>query len=239
MDTSGTNSIEDYRGNDTTRDSGNESAVNIDERRDAKPARDNPKVAGFDLHDPGESYNDAGTDTGDYQPRRRGRKPGSKNKPKIGEEKASSNIAENLERLLLSVHTMGSAFFSCPELELDPEEAKSLARAIREVAKHYPITLDPKRLALIELGTVCAMIYGTRAVVIYRRITNESNKPHAVPTPIKRATSSTQPVNSATTPQPQTTTNPKPNGAIHRQSGEPWSPNDLGTGYGVNDEPEY
>lgn len=230
--------ITDFDGNPPKGDSGNESANHVDARRDPESAGERARIAGFEVIDPTDI--DGGTDTGDpgYQPRRRGRKPGSKNKPRTGTEEAKSNIAENLERILLSVHTMGAAFFSSPELELEAEEAKQLARAIREVSKYYPVTLDPKRLALIELGSVCAMVYGTRGVAIYRRVTAETKKPAPV-TNIqdKRPVVSTPPPKAS---QPVNAP-PKPNGAAHPEKSERtlFSPSELGMSRGVSDDPEF
>lgn len=163
------------------------------------------RVAGFELHNPADSeYINGGTDRGATTTRRRGRPPGTRNKPRDGSpSQTSQNIAENLEHLLLSVHVMAAAFLKCPEFELDEQESKKLASSIREVSKFYPITLDPKRLALIELGTMAAMIYGTRGVAIYKRLTAEPKKetPRKEPTPISKT---------ASAPLPKTTVPSRP-----------------------------
>jgi hypothetical protein len=153
------------------------------EGRKPQPTRDVPKVAGFDLHSPGE-FVDGGTDdyggAGSDGPKRRGRKPGSKNRAST-EAKTAHNLGDGIERLLLSIHAMGSVFLHCPELELDPTEAKILASSIKDLSKHYQVTLDPKRLAIIEFSTVIATIYGLRGVAIYKRVKKEStSKPQLV-----------------------------------------------------------
>lgn len=186
--------------------------------RDSKPPGDVPKVAGFDLYAPSE-FVDGGTDTpGSDSPgsgKRRGRPRGSRNAAKT-ETKTPHNLAEGLEKLLLSVHAMGSVFLHCPELELDPMEAKILASSVRDLSKYYPISLDPKRLAMIEFSTVLASVYGLRGVAIYRRLKNESKKPKLVPQPIreqpKTASGSGAPAASqaAPTETPKTTRLPVP-----------------------------
>lgn len=180
------------------------------------------RIAGFEIHNPADGeYIDGGTDRGTTT-RRRGRPPGTRNKSRDGSQTASpQNIAENLEHLLLSVHTMGAAFLKCPELELDEAEAKKLASSIREVSKHYPVTLDPKRLALIELGTMAAMIYGTRGVAIYKRLT-ATPKP-AAPKPKQEPT----PINKQPASQPAPSKPPGP--------GRPLNPSDLFFDNGVED----
>jgi len=187
-----------------------------------------PRVAQFsDYASPGDIF-DAGTDraTGGFaQPKRRGRPLGSKNRNDTP-AKTPQNIAENLERLLLSVHLMGAAALASPELELEESEAKKLASAIREVSKFYPVTLDPKRLALLELGTVAMMVYGTRGVAIYRRVKTEV-KPKAplqvMPNrPAPKTAQATAPVRE---PEKQNTTESRP-----------LTPNDLfGLDNGVQD----
>ena len=154
---------------------------------DTKSKGDIPTVSGFELHSPAE-FIDGGTDSdGSYgnAPRRRGRKPGSKNRAST-ETKAPHNLADGIEKLLLSVHAMGSVFLHCPELELDPIEAKLMASSIRDLSKHYQVTLDPKRLAMIEFSTVMASIYGLRGVAIYKRLKSDSKKRPTVVTPINR-----------------------------------------------------
>lgn len=156
--------------------------------RDTKPSGDIPKVAGFDLYTPGD-FVDGGTDApgsdSNGSGRRRGRPKGSRNSTKT-ETKTPHNLADGIEKLLLSVHAMGSVFLHCPELELDPMEAKILASSVRDLSRHYQVQLDPKKLAMIEFGTVLASVYGLRGVAIYRRLKKEAQKPKLVPQPISQ-----------------------------------------------------
>jgi len=91
------------------------------------------------------------------QPKKRGRKPGSKNKPK-------PQISQNLgiEKTLLAIHTMGAAYFKIPELMLTPKEAEAVSEAIEDVAQYYPIGLNPVYVAWGNLAMVLFGTYGTR-----------------------------------------------------------------------------
>ena len=60
-----------------------------------------------------------------------------------------------------------------PELALDKDEAEKLAAALANVAAYYPMVINPKYLAWIQLGTVCAGVYGTRAIAISIRLKKE------------------------------------------------------------------
>lgn len=64
---------------------------------------------------------------------------------------------------------MGAKLMEIPELELTKEEGGRLTRAVKEVAKHYNVAMDPKKLAIFQLVAVAGGIYGPRAVAIYRR----------------------------------------------------------------------
>jgi hypothetical protein len=52
------------------------------------------------------------------------------------------------------------------ELALDQNESKMLAQAIADVAKFYPVAVDPKTIAWINLTMVAGMVYGPRIVAI-------------------------------------------------------------------------
>lgn len=184
-----------YNGTTAT-DGGNPQSENRDTKPD-NPVQQPANIAGIPVIDP-IIYSDPGNDgfrndggtTTDSQPRkRRGRPPGSKNGVRTEAPKTSSNLVANLESLLISVHIMGAAFLDWEELELDPEEAKRMSDAIKEVGKHYAMEIDPKKLALIELSVVCAGIYGPRVVSAWRKgKKNVAEKQAAGPQPIKRDT---------------------------------------------------
>lgn len=192
----------------------------------SEPKSESPKLAGFDLYSPGDII-DGGTDGGGNTSRRRGRPRGSKNGVRTDTSKTPQNIAENLERLLLSVHLIGSTILHTPELALDETEANKLASAIREVSKHYNVVMNPKTLALVELSSVAAMIYGTRAVAIYKRVKDDKKTEPSRPIEIVRKKEQVQTAAPATAPQ-QRTANDTPK--------RPLNPSDLFGEYnGVTD----
>jgi hypothetical protein len=128
---------------------------------------------------------------GSPAPRRRGRPPGVPNRPKDPNALTTSRVAENLiglESLLLSVHMMGARMMDIPELEIDEAESKRYAEAVKEVAKHYNLAIDPKHMAIWQLGTCMASIYMPRFQQYNKR---KANKPKLVS--IDRQQTSSQP----------------------------------------------
>jgi hypothetical protein len=74
-----------------------------------------------------------------------------------------------VEATLLSLHQMGAAFFSIPDLALDKNEAKAMAEAIAEVSKYYSIPgLNPAHAAVVSLFLVMITTYGKRIPAILR-----------------------------------------------------------------------
>jgi hypothetical protein len=59
---------------------------------------------------------------------------------------------------------MLAALCDVEELRLDPSEAARLSDAIREVQKHYAYTMDPRKVALLNLGATAIGIYGSRVM---------------------------------------------------------------------------
>ncbi len=181
----------------STADGGN----SIPENGDSKPAGAEPEpkreastIAGYTTIDPFEfdkfdiiesTEQQTGIDTGNSgttgtEPKRRGRPRGSKNRDTgYTTQKTTPNLAD-LEALLLSVHFMGAKLLSAPEWELDKDEAKKLSDAIKEVAKHYSMIMDPKKLALCQLGFCMVGVYGPRAIVTAKRV---YGKPKVFQTP--------------------------------------------------------
>lgn len=98
--------------------------------------------------------------------RRRGRQPGTKNKPKETQVQGS---LKGIEKLLISIHMAGAVMLKTPELILDPSEAKDLTEAINGVAKFYPVGMSEKALAWMNLATTMAGIEGSRILAIKLR----------------------------------------------------------------------
>src|SRR5271170_7829699 len=109
---------------------------------------------------------DPSTVRGDYDgepPKRRGRPKGSKNRQSSGgsdtEEKTPLHLTADLESLLISAHLM-LASVTVEEMMIDPTEADRLAKALRELAKFYPMGLDPKKFAWAQFAMAIGGIYG-------------------------------------------------------------------------------
>jgi hypothetical protein len=67
---------------------------------------------------------------------------------------------------LLSCHALLAGIAKTPELQIDATEAKLLAQGIVDVAKFYPVAVDPKMLAWINLTMIAGTIYGTRVFAL-------------------------------------------------------------------------
>lgn len=140
-------------------------------------------VDGFTVYDPGTIAGGTSGDGGDSGvPRKRGRKPGSKNGSGTGAQRTAaqkaSTAVEGIEKLLLSLHTMAAIGFQTPELAIAPEDAKLLSGAIVDVAEQYSVTVDPKVAAWAKLCMIAGTIYGGRILQIHLRHKSE-RKPKA------------------------------------------------------------
>ncbi len=89
--------------------------------------------------------------------KRRGRPPGSRNK--------TSGVPLDLggiEAILLSVHSALAVLLKNPKLNLTEDEAKQLAKASANVARHYNVPVTAKVMDWTTLIVVCASIYPSR-----------------------------------------------------------------------------
>ena len=104
------------------------------------------------------SDGNGGTTGNDTGPKRRGRKPGSRNSPKA----VPANI-DAIEALLYSVHQMLAFGTGVAELSIEHEEAHSVAAAYVQVARHYPVLQQSEKV--LDWGgllSALGMVYGTR-----------------------------------------------------------------------------
>lgn len=60
------------------------------------------------------------------------------------------------------MHEIMAKVTGSPLLKIDRTEANAMAKAIGEVAKHYPVKIDPKTAAWANLVTVAGAVYGPR-----------------------------------------------------------------------------
>jgi hypothetical protein len=108
--------------------------------------------------------------------KRRGRKPGSKNR--ATREQSQKEQSMDLTSLLLSTHFMLAKLTKIDELELEEDEAKRLGDAMARVQKEFGFKIiDPKTAALINLGVAAVGVYGTRAVAIYQNSKQQKKVP--------------------------------------------------------------
>lgn len=119
------------------------------------------------------------------------RASGEKPQPVKAETSRNLNI-DGVEKILFSIHSVGAALLSIPELELEEAEAKKLAKSISAVNDQYKLTLDPKKAAWVDLCTAASTIYGPRAISLYLRKMNEKPK---VVAPVATAAPDKNPVN--------------------------------------------
>jgi hypothetical protein len=81
---------------------------------------------------------------------------------------------EGITASLLSVHAILASFTKIPELELTPEEAKSLAVGIAEVNRHYPLpVMKPEHVAIGSLAVTAFVVYRGKFVAVAKRKARE------------------------------------------------------------------
>lgn len=111
--------------------------------------------------------------------RRRGRKPGSKNR--VTTERTQKQKGEDLAGLLAGLHAMGSALLAIPELELDEKEAKALGEKLARLNELYGMpVVSEKTQAWIGLGMAGFMIYGPRYKAWKIRVEREAKEKKAM-----------------------------------------------------------
>lgn len=111
-------------------------------------------------------------DTGE-QPRKRGRKPGSRNAPKQSQKESSADLTA----ILLSIHYMGAALLKVPELALEEAEAKRLGAAVARINELYGgMVIPEKQMAWANLVIVAGSVYGPRFIAHNINKKNPSKK---------------------------------------------------------------
>lgn len=153
--------------------------------------------------------------------RRRGRPPGSINRPRDTQETSAQldlkSSLSNIEDLLTSIHWGTARLLDMSELELTADDSRQLSRAIRDCLKHYQFNIDPKKMALGNLMMVAGGIYAPRVMAIYRR----GEKKPATVTPIDRVKTGT--TNNA--PGPVAT--PPPSNSVAPRNAAPRVPSEM------------
>lgn len=81
--------------------------------------------------------------------------------------KSASLDPDGITTLLLSIHLGLASVTGQPAFALEQSEARKLAEAGVEVAKHYDIAvLSPRTMAWINFGLIAAGIYGPRVMAM-------------------------------------------------------------------------
>lgn len=104
---------------------------------------------------------------GSYR-RKRGRKAGGTTAAKAGKIDI-----EGLASIIQSFHFLVASTTKAPELVLDEMEAKSLAKAGANVARHYPMEVAQKTLDWGALIYTMGAVYGPRGYLISTRVKKE------------------------------------------------------------------
>lgn len=124
-------------------------------------------------------------------PRKRGRPPGSTNKPRapgapLSETPISANPAPGtaprgrprkvvqidaglMAKQLQGLHLVAARATGLQELEISEAEAAMLAESVAAISREYGLSLDGKTGATIQLVAACAMIYLPRLAHITAR----------------------------------------------------------------------
>lgn len=102
-----------------------------------------------------------GTGT-DPAPRRRGRPPGAGNRASAPSQTKTDAI-ETATGALMGIAGIASWLTAIPELELEEDEAKKLAKSLTLLQKYYPsVDLPGVVLAWIGLGSAMGDVYGPK-----------------------------------------------------------------------------
>jgi hypothetical protein len=100
-------------------------------------------------------------------------------------EKSKVHLSKlDIGELLFSIHLTLSEFTGWEELQLEKEESRELGDAVKEYAKFYGLSFDPKKVALFNLCLVAGKLYIPRAIAVKNRLSQPSTKgPKLVPAP--------------------------------------------------------
>lgn len=153
------------------------------ERNPGEPITIDPATIGGD-DGTGSSGNDSagtGTDKSGDAPKRRGRPRGSTNRAN-GKTDQKIDIS-SLEVLLFSTHQMLAAVTKTPEFAIEESEAKQLATAAANVARHYDMGATQKTLDWSNLIQCLALIYGSRIYAVRVRKKQEKEDEVIVTSP--------------------------------------------------------
>lgn len=105
---------------------------------------------------------------------------------------------------------MMAKLLTCPELELDQEEAKKLSDAAQELGRHYAVSLDPKKVAIANFIGAVGVVYVPRFVLWRNRARREKHSPVEMSQPsAQEAIIRPEPVSQSAPPPPRGKVNGK------------------------------
>jgi hypothetical protein len=76
---------------------------------------------------------------------------------------------------LIAGHAIAAKLMRAPELMIGPDEAKTLAKAIKQILAQYPVNISPKAMAFYQLMAAASIVYVPRMVAIAGRKAKESS----------------------------------------------------------------
>lgn len=119
--------------------------------------------------------------------KRRGRKPGSRNKRSGGESsRNTSKTTDSIAAMLFTTHTVAAAVLKLPMLKIPKEGCSELAAAILEVTELYEVPLlSEKSLAWLNLASVATRVYIFDGKAIGPQLVKEATqqRQHSTPLP--------------------------------------------------------
>lgn len=130
------------------------------------------------------------------EPAKRGRprKSGTSNPQAAAGTQNLADSKFSLEEILFTIHGTLAMMSDVPECAIDEKEAKRMSDATAELMKHYPVAVDPKKMAFVSWAFVTGGIYGKHFFAYRARIKREAagnsapaaapaaaSRPHIVP----------------------------------------------------------
>jgi len=115
-----------------------------------------------------------GNSTGEITaPKKRGRKP--KSESGSSAQTGAKLSVTGVEKILLGIHAMLYGVTGIPDLAITQEEARELAEATANVARHYEAVLTDKQIDISALITVIFAVYGQKIFAVILAIKEKKN----------------------------------------------------------------
>jgi hypothetical protein len=96
-----------------------------------------------------------------YTGKRRGRKPGSRNKQSgNGSKSNTSKTTDSIAAMLFTIHSVAGSLLKMPSVQIPKKSCRELAEAMMQVTELYEIPLlDEKGMAWTNLAAVACKVY--------------------------------------------------------------------------------